>query len=303
MSMIKSGFWEHLTDNISMPDEIYHYTNANGLIGIFQSNLIWGTDYRILNDAAEIVRFCQVFAERVLDSIDLDIYEPIDLHVGIRTRFIDMFYSILATYNVCIVSFSLYGNSLNHWDRYAGPAGYAIGFKFKNLQSIGLKQKYYIAPVSYCSVSDISSLSDSIIQDNRESIAKFASTLEHDKALKLCGFIINLALTVAPFFKREEFSDEKEVRLVKTIGCNEADKLLFRATEKNGIAPYIPLHFKVSKKGIPMKSPVENLITKIVVGPGDRNEWLQVESTSRLAKKHGYNLEVCASDSSYKHQK
>jgi len=39
------------------PDELYHYTGLNGLKGIVESQTLWATHYKYLNDAEEIERF------------------------------------------------------------------------------------------------------------------------------------------------------------------------------------------------------------------------------------------------------
>jgi len=41
----------------SLPDELYHYTGIRGLKGIIESQTLWATHYKYLNDAEEIVHF------------------------------------------------------------------------------------------------------------------------------------------------------------------------------------------------------------------------------------------------------
>jgi len=42
---------------VEVHPELFHYTNAKGLIGIIESQSIWATDYRYLNDSTEIKFF------------------------------------------------------------------------------------------------------------------------------------------------------------------------------------------------------------------------------------------------------
>ena len=41
----------------SLPDELYHYTGIHGLKGIVESQTLWATHYKYLNDAEEIRQF------------------------------------------------------------------------------------------------------------------------------------------------------------------------------------------------------------------------------------------------------
>ncbi len=41
----------------SLPDELYHYTGIHGLKGIVESQTLWATHYKYLNDAEEIRHF------------------------------------------------------------------------------------------------------------------------------------------------------------------------------------------------------------------------------------------------------
>jgi len=43
----------------SLPDKLYHYTGIHGLKGIIESQTLWATHYKYLNDAEEIMHFRQ----------------------------------------------------------------------------------------------------------------------------------------------------------------------------------------------------------------------------------------------------
>ena len=54
------SFFERLTHKTmpkSLPDELYHYTSIHGLKGIVESQTLWATHYKYLNDAEEIMHF------------------------------------------------------------------------------------------------------------------------------------------------------------------------------------------------------------------------------------------------------
>jgi hypothetical protein len=58
MSAITGHFLPKYTEE-SQEDSLFHYTNANALIGILGTNEIWGTAYYCTNDESELatIRF------------------------------------------------------------------------------------------------------------------------------------------------------------------------------------------------------------------------------------------------------
>src|SRR5258708_287861 len=51
----------------SIPDELFHYTDAKGLLGIIQDKSIWASSVYYLNDASE-VRYGSDLLVETLDS-------------------------------------------------------------------------------------------------------------------------------------------------------------------------------------------------------------------------------------------
>lgn len=49
--------------------ELFHYTNAKGLVGIIESQSIWATNYRYLNDSTEVKFFSQNYLPNLLQPI------------------------------------------------------------------------------------------------------------------------------------------------------------------------------------------------------------------------------------------
>lgn len=104
---------------------LYHYTDARGLRGIFESEQIWFTDYRHLNDPSELLhglkfgldtvrqttgdRNAQFFLDRVIDNFEGAPFDhPLEYYIA---------------------SFSRVGNDLGQWRAYADNGrGFAIGF-------------------------------------------------------------------------------------------------------------------------------------------------------------------------------
>ena len=67
----------------SRDDALFHYTTADGLIGIFQSEEIWGTAYYCSNDASELTAGHQTHQQRIAEVVRLEVA----LAVGRRKDF------------------------------------------------------------------------------------------------------------------------------------------------------------------------------------------------------------------------
>ena len=50
------------------PRYLYHYTNAQGLLGMLQSNRIWATNSRFMNDPTEIA-YATSLVREIMESV------------------------------------------------------------------------------------------------------------------------------------------------------------------------------------------------------------------------------------------
>jgi hypothetical protein len=55
-----------------LPEELYHYTGIHGLKGIVESQTLWASHYRYLNDAEEVVHF-QERLPRILKPVFINL--------------------------------------------------------------------------------------------------------------------------------------------------------------------------------------------------------------------------------------
>jgi len=51
---------------------LYHYTTLQGVLGIIQSQCLWATHYKFLNDSSEIIRFHQELIEILCAAVRAD---------------------------------------------------------------------------------------------------------------------------------------------------------------------------------------------------------------------------------------
>ncbi len=115
------------------PDTIlFHYTSAEGLKGIIESNELWATSAYYLNDAAEMFYGYNVLKEvldqwlrknsRSEDSITLGLARQL------RSSFEDLFEKRLLK-PIYLMCFCEGDNLLSQWRAYGKSGGYSIGFK------------------------------------------------------------------------------------------------------------------------------------------------------------------------------
>src|SRR5687768_10197869 len=107
-----------------IPRILYHYTDAAGLIGMLESGLVWGTDYRFLNDKSELAHtrslvhaMLEEKLSNPLDEISRSLYSEI---LKIQREGLDQ--------SAFIFSLSEEEDDLSQWRGYAREGnGFTIG--------------------------------------------------------------------------------------------------------------------------------------------------------------------------------
>ncbi len=105
------------------PNLLYHYSSAEGLLGIIQSRQLWATNALYLNDTSEISDALEVFRSE-LESVPLNLGEM----AGFLSQGIPE-YSEQAPLDHFVVSFCEGGDLFSQWRGYGSQGtGYSIGF-------------------------------------------------------------------------------------------------------------------------------------------------------------------------------
>src|ERR1043166_9672816 len=113
------------------PELLWHYTDANGLFGIINSNRLRFTDARFLNDRTERVYGATLLAEALKDEAQSG--DPHGLIRGIQLM--QESYMLPSRQFVCSMSGT--NESISQWQRYAaGGNAYSLGFKVSELDRI-----------------------------------------------------------------------------------------------------------------------------------------------------------------------
>ncbi len=123
-------FGQHHLSTFSraLPAEIWHYTNAAGLVGILQSGKLFATQVSYLNDSLEQ----RYFGDLVLIGIKQRMVTNTDPEIAILLKvahdaLLNRDFSAARHFVTC---FSEVGDDLGQWRGYGGgECGYAIGFQ------------------------------------------------------------------------------------------------------------------------------------------------------------------------------
>jgi hypothetical protein len=180
------------SDPIETDETIYHYTSAEGLRGILDSNEIWLTNTEFVNDTTE----CKALEQKK------DLFAAGDLTNEHVRKAWETFVSRPYQHNKYYIgSFNKKGESLDQFRAY-GP--YCIGFDVAKLKNTKAKFSLY-----KCVYSD-KDIKDWILE--KEQVAEWNGDSLSDRYKETAAFDLIFAASIK--FKNEVFSAEQEVRLL-----------------------------------------------------------------------------------------
>ena len=214
---------------------LHHYTTAEGLKGIVESNSLWATAAYYLNDSSEVEYGCAVLRAVLSDWVKANEQNLADSAIAVREldRLISHPLSqanrMTTMYVAC---FCERDNLLSQWRAYGQKGGYSIGFPLRRREHLGLypQNPFYSAEllkVNYEKHLQRRALNDLLKRimpmfDNPliaaglkadkladPSYAKFAEHLVY-----LLELVYEVLLEVIVTFKNKAFEEEREWRIV-----------------------------------------------------------------------------------------
>lgn len=264
---------------------LYHYTTASGLQGILESNRIWATELRFLNDERELQFGIDLLASELQRQVTQrdarpslsKIVEVLSVHRILRHYF--------------VACFCEQGDLLSQWRGYASPGGYALGFAVHDCELPEWVAPFF--PVTYdrqsaqsmastwasattdrfLSVFD-ERLDSAIAEPSPEAaITQLIEEFGHDQ--------FNEMEAIAATLKDPNFSEEREWRIVAESHPQASGdrEVLFRSGPL-GPTPYIKVPMSFDRTSLPLR--------EIIVGPGP-NSRARAEAVRMLLWKHGYH--------------
>jgi Protein of unknown function (DUF2971) len=277
-------FFAHHLRSFGRPpaSELWHYTDAEGLMGIVASGQLWCTQVACLNDSLEQ----RYFGDLMHAAVKARRANNTDPDLAILLRAADEFLDgqDFATAGRFVACFSEIEDDLGQWRGYGGgQCGYAIGFRSNGIvEALKARPSTFLLRMHYedvghqCQVNDVLHMGQQyffqgvqqrglpdIERWSREFLAAFAMALD----------------PLAAIIKHPKFSSEKEHRIVTHLQPGEHTQLNFRQ-RRTLLARHLPIGLKVgTAKLLPL--------TRVYVGPGPTQRVSQV-SVGDLLRKHGY---------------
>ena len=212
---------------------LHHYTTAEGLKGIVESNSLWATSAYYLNDSSEVEYGCGVMRSVLSPWVKANENNKSDSAIALRA--LDSWFSnpqsqtnrMATTYVAC---FCERDNLLSQWRAYGQKGGYSIGFPFRN--QLGLRPQNpafssEVLKVIYDERVQVRVLNDLLKQiipmfGNQEVVAGLKAEKDADASLgkfvhrliELVSLVYEVLLEMIVTFKNRAFEEEKEWRIV-----------------------------------------------------------------------------------------
>jgi len=273
------GVAKKLGFNTNLPEIIWHYTTADGLLGVLDSGSLFATQLACLNDQSEL-RYAVFMVRSAMQLMRLKPGEDPDRDYIFdfldRAAMID----VLPNSELFVACFSRNGDELSQWRAYGGGEnGYAIAFRTQALFS----HHSVVAPVSYDHALHLNvagevaaAFVDFYLRGARRGHDRQEWTIDFTRAWDAAMG------RVGAMIKHPAFTAEAEFRCIHKLEPSEHGSLEFR--QKAGmLSRYLPLYFP------PLGKPREKLlpIEGVIVGPC-RHSAVSKASVEMLLRKHGY---------------
>lgn len=307
----------HITSEESKTNYLYHYTTKKGLLGILESNCLWATQYKYLNDHSEIT-----FAKEILKKALLEKSEN-------GKKFIeysfDIIYDSFEKYDIYTTSlcdaedtYTMENGLLSQWRGYGNDDGgvYAIVFNKENLVRIfeeeerlgdienekkdeKKKTKFLNRRVVYSKLYSNGVKNDkeeinNYLEKFKDEISEIVRLLDRPDDIDL---LIHSWIKCISFYKSEGFKEEKEFRFVASLGRGNSSS--HKKIKNPLVKPYIELFDKNKMDANGKEDRTENTplpIEKIIVGPHKDKEKHATLLKDELASMGKSNITVTISE-------
>ncbi len=233
----------------TLPETLYHYTTADGLLGILQEKALWATKIQYLNDASEFTEPIQV-AENLLRRLARQSEEPGVRYAEAKREVYRRIREDLrewSSVNICVASFCAKGDLLSQWRGYGLPgAAYSIGFDAAKLAQTTVGNRFRLQHCTYFEPDDYRSEVQTFIQQVIEEFGQ-----DSPKPVQF----IDRFMTMAAKLKLKCFAEEDEWRIVSDQPLRFDDSRFGFRTGNSMVIPYYAVPLDLSS------------VVEIVVGP------------------------------------
>ena len=211
---------------------LYHYTSAEGFLGIFSSGTLWASDAAYLNDPSELKHAREALPKAVGELADplIDRWwasPPLNPERQRDTAL--AWQDEIEAGTAYVLSFGYSDEALGMWRSYAGRHGFCIGFDRETLMLAlnGQPQEFTSPPWCDCTEDEhqtISNLSQNWelkrVGYGPDAVAEVAKRLaeEQQRRGELGGRSPWSDLLALVSVKHDAFEEEQEARIVMTAG-------------------------------------------------------------------------------------
>jgi hypothetical protein len=267
----------------SLPPEVWHYTNADGLIGILTTGKIWSTQVTCVNDNLEQRYFGDLIHAAVRARRALNTNKTLDVMLRVADEALST--TDFAAASHFVACFSEVEDDLGQWRGYgSGECGYAIGFRPDGiLEALKSRPSALLLPMNYEDskhkflVEDVMRIAEVYFLDGLK------RGLSEERWAKEFLAAFSEALDIfACVIKHPKFSGAAERRITTHLQVDEHKLLQFRQ-KRTLLARHLPLDLTQGADGV-KRLP----ITRIYVGPGPAQQVSKI-SVGDLLLQSGYS--------------
>lgn len=254
---MKSG--KYIDDDIKIEslvkgDKLYHYTTAQSVHGILESESFWVTKHDFLNDKEEFEYAHKLFSEKILSELNDEkikkeikkrLEKEIKDNMSGKGSFLNGYY---------VLSFSLNSDSLALWSEFSEEAGYCIEFDYDTLEKTLEMTFRWEGKVVYDRELQLKNMRNHWVEFWEKMFetpyAEIVNSSEINISEELLDGLVLHVFTLCSlygmFYKKPEFKSEEEYRFVFWISHDENMKgknklpLCFRV-KNDTMIPYVEI--------------------------------------------------------------
>jgi len=278
-----------------LPDHLYHYTTTAGLLGIITTGTLWATDYRFLNDEAEVVYARERFLDALSAIENPALRNPQHVayeHAEAFGRDFDRYISVVKrelqelNHPAYVACFCEADDLLSQWRAY-GAQGCSIELDTERLANLLSRAFDWLPSMGDFIWGGLSQVRYGV-ESADDILALVRAQVEADTNLGMPGthgyFMADRMVRAMAQIKDPSFIEEREWRLVMSAEVianappregvvGSVNQVRMRIT-KVGLAPYIAIT-------LPRKA-----ITGVRVGPGPQSH-TRAMGVKRLLEQYG----------------
>lgn len=267
------------------PPKLYHYTAAEGLLGMVSQGTVVATNLSFMNDSSELTYAYNLLLRTLKVRRDTGSEAFEQKLAGDCVQVLEDYRGMVEVYGFC---FSEEEDSLNQWRVYADRGrGFALEFDAPTLFQLNHTEDGWdgcpdaIRPVVYAEREQ-----QHIINETFDVLADFAARPEdfgwsEERLVQGLPLLFGLYLgLLLPSFKNPAFREEREWRATTVHLPIFASDLEFRTARDGSITPFKRFRLSSESQSLPISS--------IIMGsqsPGTSEHAIRL-----LLRKHGYDL-------------